>query len=194
MVPADSRTPAPGELPGDHEPGQRSGEGAESLWDHLARDAQRKTASVRTGTSPGMRASQLEYRKSFTVLVVDDSEAARYAIARTLRVEGFRTAEAAFGADALKQAEFVSAVVLDLHLPDLHGLEVCRLLRARPRTATLPVITISAVDIEERHRQAAQAAGADDFVVAPVDGARLATRLDDLLSDGRLVHRTPQAP
>jgi CheY-like chemotaxis protein len=173
----------------ESEPGHRWGEGAHSLWDHMANDAQRKATS---GSGSPLRMLQTRparrdtsHREAYTVLVVDDSESARYALARALRAEGFRTVEASAGAAALKLAETVSAVVLDVHLPDLHGLEVCRLLRARPRTAWLPVIHVSSLFVEQRHRTAAEGIGADDYFVAPVDSAELAARLDQLLSDRR---------
>jgi CheY-like chemotaxis protein len=171
------------------EPGHRWGQGAHSLWEHMANDAQRK-ASSGSGSPLRMLQARLaprdtSHRAAYTVLVVDDSESARYALARALRAEGFRTVEASAGAGALKLAESVSAVVLDVHLPDLHGLEVCRLLRARPRTTALPVVHVSSVFVEQRHRTAAQGMGADDYFVAPVDRAELAERLDELLSDRR---------
>lgn len=174
----------------ESEPGRRWGEGAHSLWDHMAHDAQRKAASssgapARTLHGRTVSARDIAQRGGYTVLVVDDSESARYALARALRAEGFRTLEASAGAGALKLAEMVSAVVLDVHLPDVHGMEVCQLLRARPRTASLPVIHVSSVFVEQRHRVAAQDMGADDYFVAPVDTTGLAARLDELLSDRR---------
>ena len=57
-------------------------------------------------------------RSQYSVLVVDDNDANRYATARNLRAAGFNIVEAAAGAEALELGEFVSAVVLDVHLPD----------------------------------------------------------------------------
>ncbi|MDB5898442.1 MAG: hybrid sensor histidine kinase/response regulator, partial [Ramlibacter sp.] len=76
-------------------------------------------------------------RASYSILVVDDNVAAKYALSRGLRAAGYRTVEASAGAEALELSEFVSAVVLDVHLPDVHGYEVCRLIRKRQVTATL---------------------------------------------------------
>jgi CheY-like chemotaxis protein len=117
-----------------------------------------------------------------SILVVDDHDANRYAIARALRAAGFRTVEAAAGAQALELAGYVSAVVLDVHLPDLHGLEVCRLLRSSPATANLPVVQISAVYLDEKDRLAAERAGADAYMTAPVDFAALAQKLHELIA------------
>ena len=72
-------------------------------------------------------------RGAHTLLVVDDNPATRYSTARVLRAAGFRTAEAGTGAEALEMARRgMSAVVLDVDLPDLDGFEVCRTLRSRP--------------------------------------------------------------
>jgi CheY-like chemotaxis protein len=82
-------------------------------------------------------------RSLHSVLVVDDNASSRYATSRTLRAAGFNTVEASAGAEALELVEFVSAVVLDVHLPDLLGFEVCRLMRSRAATASLPVVHVS---------------------------------------------------
>jgi CheY-like chemotaxis protein len=126
-----------------------------------------------------------KFRRAHSVLVVDDNPAMKYSVARVLRAGGYNTVEASGGAEALELSEFVSAVVLDVHLPDVDGFEVCRLLRARPSTALLPVIHISAVRVEEADARAAADAGADGFLVAPVDPSELTGTLDRLLA-GRL--------
>jgi len=68
-----------------------------------------------------MAAPSLIDRSRHSVLVVDDNASTRYASSRSLRAAGFNIVEAAAGAEALELAEFVSAVVLDVHLPDLIG-------------------------------------------------------------------------
>ena len=79
------------------------------------------------------------------VLVVDDTEENRYAVARWLERAGFRVALAGTGADALRLArDEVELVVLDVHLPDLHGFEVARKLKEDPRTSHVPVLHLSA--------------------------------------------------
>ena len=122
-------------------------------------------------------------RSAHGVLVVDDNPAHLYAVARGLRASGFRTVEAGSGAQALELSEFVSAVVLDVNLPDVDGLEVCRLLRAREATARLPIIHISAIRMDDEAREAASVAGADLFLVAPIDHLELAKALDALIAD-----------
>lgn len=121
-------------------------------------------------------------RADYCVLVVDDHDPSRYAIARALRAAGFRTIEAAAGAEALELAEYASAVVLDVHLPDLLGFEVCRLLRANIGTASLPIVQVSAVYVSEQDKASALEAGADAYMTAPVDHEVLARTLHELLA------------
>ena len=120
-------------------------------------------------------------RPNHTVLVVDDVESSRYAVSRALRAAGFKTMEAAAGAQALELAEYVSAVVLDVHLPDVHGFEVCRLMRGNPKTAAVPVIHMSAVYVSSEDRAAGHLAGADAYMVSPVDTFELAATIDRLV-------------
>jgi CheY-like chemotaxis protein len=123
-------------------------------------------------------------RAVHTVLVVDDNPATRYATGRVIRAAGFRTAEAGSGAEALDLvAAGVSAVVLDVHLPDLLGYEVCRLLRTRASTADLPVIYVSAMYISQADQQHGMQTGADAYLVSPVDTGTLLATLDQLIQD-----------
>lgn len=124
-------------------------------------------------------------RADYCVLVVDDHGPSRYATARALRAAGFRTIEAAAGAEALELAEYASAVVLDVHLPDLIGFEVCRLLRANMGTASLPIVQISAVYVREEDKVTAREAGADAYMTGPVDYDVLARTLHELLASPR---------
>lgn len=120
-------------------------------------------------------------RSHHSILVVDDNASSRYATARSLRAAGFNIVEAAAGAEALELVEFVSAVVLDVHLPDLLGFEVCRLLRTRAATASLPVVHVSAVFVSQDEQAAGMAAGADAYMVSPVDPQALVATLDHLI-------------
>jgi CheY-like chemotaxis protein len=122
-------------------------------------------------------------RAMYSVLVVDDNESSRYATARFLRAAGFNVVEAAGGAEALEMADFVSAVVLDVHLPDLLGFEVCRLIRKQPTTATLPVVYVSAMYISQADQELGMATGADAYMVSPVDTDALLATLDQLIGD-----------
>lgn len=122
-------------------------------------------------------------RSQHSVLVVDDNESHRYATARSLRAGGFNVVEAAGGAEALELVEFVSAVVLDVHLPDLLGFEVCRLLRSKATTADLPVVYLSAMYVSEADQQHGMQTGGDAYLVAPADPDALLATLDELIGD-----------
>lgn len=151
------------------EPGRRTGRGAGSVRKHLATDESRK-----------VHAAAFQ-RQQYTILVVDDAPAARYATARLLRAAGYKTQEAANGAQALAQLGSVSGIVLDVHLPDIHGLEVCRLIRANPATAGLAVVHVSSVYVTGEDRLRGRRAGADAYLLAPVTGQQLAGIFDRLL-------------
>lgn len=121
-------------------------------------------------------------RSVHTVLVVDDNPATRYSTARVIRAAGFRTAEAGTGAEALDLVgSGVSAVVLDVHLPDTDGFEVCRIIRSRPSTASLPVVHLSAAYIKDEDRVTGLNAGADGYMVHPVEPAVLVATLQALI-------------
>jgi PAS domain S-box-containing protein len=121
-------------------------------------------------------------RSVHTVLVVDDNPATRYSTARVVRAAGFKTAEAGSGSEALDQvAQGVSAVVLDVHLPDTDGFEVCRAIRANPATALLPVVHLSAAYIRDEDRVTGLNAGADGYMVHPVEPAVLVATLQALI-------------
>lgn len=121
-------------------------------------------------------------RGRHTVLVVDDNPATRYSTGRIIRAAGFRTAEAGSGAEALDLvAQGVSAVVLDVHLPDTDGFKVCRAIRAQPATALLPVVHLSAAYIRDEDRVTGLNAGADGYLVHPVEPAVLVATLQALI-------------
>jgi len=122
-------------------------------------------------------------RRRHTVLVVDDNATSRYSISRVLRAAGFTTVETAGGAEALELAahEAVAAIVLDVHLPDLHGFEVCRLLRSQPATSTLPVIHVSAVHVQPDDFATGLRTGADAYLVSPVEPQVLVATVEALI-------------
>ena len=128
-----------------------------------------------------MPAAAMIDRSLHSVLVVDDNAASRYATARNLRAAGFNIVEAAAGAEALELGEFVSAVVLDVHLPDLLGFEVCRLLRSKPTTASLPIVYVSALYVSEDDQQHGMSTGGNAYLVSPVDPEALLATLDQLI-------------
>lgn len=121
-------------------------------------------------------------RSRHTVLVVDDNPTTRYATTRVIRAAGFETREAGTGGEALVLAsQHISAVVLDVHLPDFSGFEVCRELRIKPATATLPVVHLSATFVRNEDKVAGLNAGADAYLVHPVEPPVLIATLQALI-------------
>ena len=110
------------------------------------------------------------------VLVVDDYPAARYQRMRILAEDGgFEVMEEFLGRPAVQRAADanVDLVLVDLHLPDITGLEVCRAIRENPRTAQLPVLLISAAAEQEEATKLAEASGANGFLPASVEPSAL---------------------
>jgi len=121
-------------------------------------------------------------RGRHTVLVVDDNPATRYSTARVIRAAGFLTEEADSGGAAITMAQGgVAAVVLDVHLPDMSGFDVCRALRGNPRTSLIPVVHLSAAYVQSEHRVAGLNAGADAYMVHPVEPPLLIATLQALI-------------
>ena len=109
------------------------------------------------------------------ILVVDDEPAIQRSMSTLLRSRGYATIVAGNGADALTafDRERPAIVILDLGLPDLDGVEVCRRLRAR---ADVPIVVLS-VRGDERSKVAALDAGADDYVTKPFSTEELLARV-----------------
>ena len=118
-----------------------------------------------------------------TILVVDDEPIVRDVVVKYLRREGYRTLEAGDGdaALALVDHERPDLVVLDLMLPGIDGLAVCRQIRAR---SELPVIMLTA-RAEEADRIVGLELGADDYVTKPFSPRELAARVKTVLRRAR---------
>lgn len=114
------------------------------------------------------------------VLVVDDDAAVRDSLARTLRFEGHRVETAGDGQEALDavDAEEPDAMILDVSMPRMDGLEACRRLRAEG--VLLPILMVTARD-SVGDRVAGLDAGADDYLVKPFALQELQARLRALL-------------
>jgi CheY-like chemotaxis protein len=160
-----------------NQPGNRVGSGAASVPKHMDNDSRRATLA----RSP----IRLD-RSNYTVLVVDDDPASQYDVSRGLRAAGFKTKDAVSGAECLELADKVCAVVLDVHLPDIHGFEICRLLRSNPSTALLPIVHVSAVFKGNDYRAHSREVGADAYLAGPILPAALASLLEGLLENPRV--------
>src|SRR6266511_2652418 len=115
------------------------------------------------------------------ILVVDDERAVRDSLRRALQLEGYEIELASDGQEALERLRSetqVDAVVLDVLMPGLDGLEVCR--RLRRDGSRLPVLMLTARD-EVENRVAGLDAGADDYVTKPFALEELLARVRALL-------------
>ena len=118
-----------------------------------------------------------------TVLNVDDYTPGRYARTRVLQQSGFAVREAATGLDALSSAIAYSpaVILLDVNLPDMSGFEVCRQLRQNPSTASTTVVHLSATSTGVERQVEGLNAGADSYLVEPVDPSVLVATIRALL-------------
>ena len=105
------------------------------------------------------------------IINVDDNEPSRYARSRILTHAGFVVYDAATGADCLElfAKREPDLVLLDINLPDLNGIEVCRTLKSSPAGASVIVLQISATATAAPHATAAFNSGADAYLAEPVD-------------------------
>lgn len=117
-------------------------------------------------------------RTAYSVLVVDDDRAKRDALAHSLSAAGYRVTEAFSGAEALERYASHAAVVLDVHLPDVLGFDVCRVIKAS--MPGIIVVQVSSVFVDDQFRQAGFDAGADAYLADPA-AAPLLEVLDRLL-------------
>jgi DNA-binding response OmpR family regulator len=126
----------------------------------------------------------------FTVLVVDDEPIVRDVVVRYLERDGYRTLEAADGPTArqLLESEPPALVVLDVMLPGMDGLDLCRWIRAR---WNLPIVMLTARG-EESDRIVGLELGADDYLTKPFSPRELAVRVRNLLR--RTTRTTQRAP
>jgi DNA-binding response OmpR family regulator len=116
---------------------------------------------------------------SATILLVDDEDAVQKLLTYPLEHEGFRVLQARDGEEALRRFEMerVDLVVLDLMLPKLDGLEVCRRLRA---SSTVPIIMLTARD-DELDKVVGLELGADDYITKPFSIREFRSRVRALL-------------
>jgi DNA-binding response OmpR family regulator len=126
---------------------------------------------------------------SSTILLVDDEDSVQKLLAYPLEREGFRVLQARDGEEALEQfaAEQVDLVVLDLMLPKLDGLEVCKRLRAE---SEVPIIMLTARD-DELDKVVGLELGADDYITKPFSIREFRSRVRALLRRASVV-RPPQ--
>ncbi len=128
---------------------------------------------------------------SWSILVVDDDTLARELIRRMLQIKGWQVAEAADGLEALDHVarNRPDLLILDVMMPRMDGLTVCRRLRGDPESARLPIIMLSAktqLDAVE----AGLRAGADRYLGKPVAMNTLFETVETVMSEKRGVTGT----
>ncbi|GGX34479.1 hypothetical protein GCM10007242_46700 [Pigmentiphaga litoralis] len=131
------------------------------------------------------------------ILNVDDNEGGRYAKSRLLKLAGYRVIEAATGQEALDAAarEQPSLMLLDVMLPDINGMEVCRRIKEDPVTGSIIVLQTSASAVQSRDRVKAFDGGADSYLIEPIEPEELIANVRALLrmKAAEDAHRTAEA-
>jgi two-component system, NtrC family, sensor kinase len=130
-----------------------------------------------------MSVTQLEQTTGATLLIVDDDRSSREGLRSIFETAGHRTftAEDAPSALRLLHDQTCDLVMVDVELPDVDGLALCRLLRAQPTLRNLPLVVFSANDSEGR-KVDAFTAGADDYIVKPSSAGELLSRVNSHLN------------
>jgi len=141
-----------------------------------------------TNLKTSLSAENMEYQHQRNehlksrVLIADDESALRKGLVFLLRKEGYEPLEARDGREALDLvfALLPDLILLDLMMPELSGLEVCRQLKRHEETRLIPVVMITAVHSQDEKLKAIDA-GADDFLNKPINIAELRARVKSLL-------------
>ena len=126
---------------------------------------------------------------AYKILVIDDHPETLSIIQRVLQQQGYQVlgARSGFRGLALADSENPDMVLVDGMMPEIDGWEVCRRLRATPKSADIPIIMFTAVD-EADKKLAGFDAGADDYLTKPTEPAELIERVKAILEN-----RTPKA-
>jgi DNA-binding response OmpR family regulator len=125
-------------------------------------------------------------QEKIKILIVDDDPSVCSSIERVLRPEGYCIQSANSGAEAIQkaQAQGPDLVLLDIAMPGLDGLELCRRLRDNPSTAITPIVMVTA-RYEEEVVASAIESGADDYIVKPFQPQDLKETIRHVLSLAR---------
>jgi PAS domain S-box-containing protein len=123
------------------------------------------------------------FESPIAILHIDDNEANRYIIARMLRTAGFRVMEAVTGEAGLEliASQPPDLIILDVQLPDISGFEVCQRIKSNSKTASIPVLHLSASFVESRDKTQGLESGADGYLIQPVEPMELIATVKSLL-------------
>ena len=128
-----------------------------------------------------------DVRQPVAILLAEDEPDSAILMTQILEIEGYQVVEARTGPAALDRLAdaIFDAVLLDVMLPGIDGLEICRRLRKEERTRDLPVAFLSARSREE-DRAAGLEAGADVYLTKPISRAALISAVHFLLDPNRV--------
>jgi len=114
------------------------------------------------------------------IMIVDDEESIRELLAYNLTKAGYEVVQAGDGRTALKLAANLDMILLDVMLPEIDGLEVCREIKSRSQTAMIPIIMLTARD-GEIDKVLGLELGADDYITKPFSMRELLSRIKAVL-------------
>jgi Response regulators consisting of a CheY-like receiver domain and a winged-helix DNA-binding domain len=119
---------------------------------------------------------------TYTILVVDDNEMNLSLMSKILELEGYQVRLAYTGIEAIQSViqKMPDMAILDIMMPDMNGLELCRRLRQPPLNVTVPIVLLSAMNAETE-RELVVEAGANDMWAKPFDLEVFRRRVGELL-------------
>jgi signal transduction histidine kinase len=117
------------------------------------------------------------------ILIVDDNPVVLFAVSHLLKSEGFTVVEATTGKEGLAQArtEAPDLVLLDVMLPDINGVELCRQIKAGSDTSQLFVVLLSSIETSPDSQVTGLEAGADGYIARPIENRELIARVQAML-------------
>lgn len=121
--------------------------------------------------------------KPIVILHIDDSETNRYIINQILKQAGFVVIEAATGTEGLNllEQQKPDLIILDIQLPDMNGFEICHQIKSNPKTASIPILHLSATFINTEARMKSLESGAEAYLIEPVNAVELIVNIKALL-------------
>ena len=119
---------------------------------------------------------------TYTILVVDDNEMNLSLMSKILELEGYQVRLAYTGIEAIQSViqKMPDMAILDVMMPDINGLELCRRLRQPPLNVTVPIVLLSAMNAETEKERVVEA-GANDIWAKPFDLEVFRRRVGELL-------------
>ncbi len=117
------------------------------------------------------------------ILVIDDDPDVLHATSRVLKKAGYQVITGSSGSQCIEYAgtDVPDLILLDMMLPDLNGIEVCRQIKSRENTAPVPVILISSFKTESDDQAIGLESGADDYIARPIANRELLARIHAFL-------------